>query len=742
VGIFTRKRERRRAGSAGTTGNAASSLSERFGCLDRTCRQSLWTLILLIAAYALWLLARPSLPASWLRGGNLIPLFLELIAGAWCLRAASDAESRAARVAPLYLGLGVMAFACGNLIETYCEQVLHTKPPFPSWADIGFLAQYPLLFWGVLKLPGQPVSAAIRWRIFLDSLIALLAVGTFSWYLIIGPALLQGEEPLLRKIALSAYPLGDLVLLLCLFILVVQPRGGVSLPIRRILGLGLGGIVAAGTVCAFSKVGGRYETGGWVDLFWPLGYLLIGLAASAARHQPRPIARIQEEPILPVLWRSLLPYAQGLPVGALLFVVQGRSGDPRLEQGVFVGATLLGATLLVRQAVAIQRLIGDLRDRIDELEDSRRMADHDGLTGLLNHRAFHHRLQEEIQNAQQGRAPLTLALIDLNNFKYFNDSYGHLAGDDVLRLVAATLMGCCRPGDSLARFGGDEFALIASGVGMTEATGLAQRLEAVLDQAGYRPPGHDVEIPLLLSVGTATFPDERVGAMELLALADSRLYRAKNGGGIDENARRLRAALARSVAGYSMLDALVTAVDNKDRYTSRHSEDVLIYSLELADSLGLDEADLHTLAVAALLHDIGKIGVPDAIMRKPGKLTDEEFEAMRQHPTMGATIVGAVPGFELTLDAIRHHHERWDGQGYPSGLRGAAIPLFARILAVADAFSAMTTDRPYRKGMSEAEALRLLEEGAGSQWAPDLVRRFVRLRHGDPAVRIPARRAS
>lgn len=173
------------------------------------------------------------------------------------------------------------------------------------------------------------------------------------------------------------------------------------------------------------------------------------------------------------------------------------------------------------------------------------------------------------------------------------------------------------------------------------------------------------------------------------------------------------------------LDALVTAVDNKDRYTRKHSEDVMEYSLMIAREIDIDEGDQHMVAVAALLHDVGKIGVPDAILRKPGKLTDEEFEAVKQHPQMGAVMVGAVPGLEGTLDAVRHHHERWDGAGYPSGLKADQTPLTARMMAVADAYSAMTTDRPYRQGMARGKALRILSDGAGTQWDPQCVQAFL-----------------
>ena len=174
-----------------------------------------------------------------------------------------------------------------------------------------------------------------------------------------------------------------------------------------------------------------------------------------------------------------------------------------------------------------------------------------------------------------------------------------------------------------------------------------------------------------------------------------------------------------------MLDALLTSVDTKDRYTRRHSEDVLTYSLQIACALGLSDSAQHEIEVAALLHDVGKIGVPDHILRKPGPLMESEFESIKQHPRMGVAIVAAMPGLEATLGAIGYHHERWDGDSYPDGLAGDAIPLFARIMAVTDAFSAMTTDRPYRKGMNAAETHQILQNGAGTQWDPACVAAFL-----------------
>ena len=176
---------------------------------------------------------------------------------------------------------------------------------------------------------------------------------------------------------------------------------------------------------------------------------------------------------------------------------------------------------------------------------------------------------------------------------------------------------------------------------------------------------------------------------------------------------------------FDVLAGLVLAVDTKDRYTKRHSEDVARYGLFLADRLGVDPELRRTIEIAGLLHDVGKIGIPDGILRKPGPLTADEYAIVKQHVALGDSIVRDVPNAGLVRAGVRHHHERWDGSGYIDGLTGEEIPLIARILAVVDAFSAMTTSRPYRKAMSIQEALRRLEDAAGTQLDPRLVTSFV-----------------
>ena len=357
------------------------------------------------------------------------------------------------------------------------------------------------------------------------------------------------------------------------------------------------------------------------------------------------------------------------------------------------------------------------------LQEAIEQADRDSVTGLLNHRAFYKRLEEETARAEREGTTLAVVMLDLDNFGFFNNVYGHTAGDHVLRQVAERLQEVCRPYDTLARFGGDEFALLLPRVGHTTSGEIEARLRTDLGVLSFRPEGHESAIPITVSVGSALRSDSLLDRQEVVRQADERLMRSKTGGAVE--ADQVRRSAQGAVAGFSMLDALVTAVDNKDRYTRKHSEDVMRYSLRIARALGLDEAALQTVAVGALLHDVGKIGIPDAILRKPGKLTGEEFEAIKQHPQMGAIIVGAVPGLEGTLDAVRHHHERWDGGGYPLGLRGEGTPLIARLMAVADAYSAMTTDRPYRKGMDRTKALAILEAEAGAQWDARCVQAFL-----------------
>ncbi len=377
-------------------------------------------------------------------------------------------------------------------------------------------------------------------------------------------------------------------------------------------------------------------------------------------------------------------------------------------------------------------------------EIARQMADVDPVSGLLNHRAAQERFDFAFRYAKEQKEPVSVLMIDVNNFKFFNDTYGHLAGDHVLKSVAKILRESCRPHDVPARYGGDEFLVVLPNTTLARAEELVESIQQRVAREGYPEPGSDRVIPYALSIGSAAYPEEATSRHELLSIADKNMYQAKraaSGGAPSARRSTVRNSDA-SPDGFDLLDSMITAVDNKDYYTRAHSEEVTEYALWIAHELGLSEEAMKTIRIAGLLHDVGKIGIPDEILRKPGHLTDEEFEVMRQHPVVGAFMVSNIPGLGDIVPGVKHHHERFDGKGYPDRLAGEAIPLLARILSVPDAFSAMTTDRPYRKGMDWRTAFTKIDEGSGTQFDPVIVAAFGRaLERRKPAQQEIARAA-
>jgi diguanylate cyclase (GGDEF)-like protein len=354
------------------------------------------------------------------------------------------------------------------------------------------------------------------------------------------------------------------------------------------------------------------------------------------------------------------------------------------------------------------------------VEASRR----DPLTGSLNHGALVAHLATEVERAREAGTPLGVVLVDIDNFRLLNDNHGHRAGDLALLAVAAELRRQLPESIVMGRYGPDEFLLLAPAEAVAEMEPAVARLRSALADQSLQFEATE-RLPLTVSAGLCTYPEHGSSVTVLLAAAASTLEEAKASGG--DTVRVAGAVEPNGVAtsGFDVLQGLVLAVDTKDRYTKRHSDDVARYGVFLAERLGLDPDFVRTIHVAGLLHDVGKIGIPSPILRKPGKLTAEEYEIVKQHVALGDMIVRDLPDIDIIRAGIRHHHERWDGEGYLDRLAGEAIPLIGRILAVGDAFSAMTTTRPYRKALDLREALTRLEDAAGSQLDETLVRAFV-----------------
>jgi len=395
--------------------------------------------------------------------------------------------------------------------------------------------------------------------------------------------------------------------------------------------------------------------------------------------------------VVALTYPPMLVLAVGtLELLAYLMIAINVGGRDDLSLSLF--AVSLGITALV---CAWQTRIRDAQR--DELN---RISRADPLTGCLNRRGFLERLEAEVDEAGRTGRSFALVALDLDRFKSVNDSEGHAAGDELLRWTVEKLQENLRAMDSVGRLGGDEFAILAPGAARPEALTLVGRINRVLAD---RAPS---------SLGIACYPTDGTDSEELQRHADAELYAAKDG-------RRVQSAPSRRELSWAT--ALAQAVDTRIAVPDEHSTGVARYAAAIAEELGWHGTELALLRMAAMLHDVGKVGIPDSILRKSGPLTEEEFDQMRLAPVTGAELVGRVEGLGAIVPWIYHAHEHIDGSGYPEGLRGDVIPLASRIIAVADAFDAMTTNRPYRAALPREDALDELRRCAGTQFDPACV---------------------
>lgn len=387
----------------------------------------------------------------------------------------------------------------------------------------------------------------------------------------------------------------------------------------------------------------------------------------------------------------------------------------------------------------------------------------DNLTNLYSHRHFQELLASEIKNAEREHNEVSVIIFDVNNISGINKEFGHAKGDEVIKTVAEKVTQNIKNQGVAGRYGGDEIAVILPKMNTDEAKYLAEYITYTLSCCMVEGVG-----PIKVSVGIASYPNASVEQEKILILAEQAMYISKSKGykngistivssndydfwddtalnsfasvlskrhaqiGINFEEELVNKFQNEEISSQNHLIEVVTslagAIDAKDEYTKGHSTSVSRYAVALARAMNLPERETERIKLGGLLHDVGKIGIPENVLRKTSKLSDEEWEIMKQHPSIGASkVLQPNPLLHDLIPIVKYHHEQWNGKGYPEGLKGDEIPLAARIVAVADTYHALISDRPYRKGMSMEKACEILKLGAGVQWDPDLVRQFIQI---------------
>ena len=387
----------------------------------------------------------------------------------------------------------------------------------------------------------------------------------------------------------------------------------------------------------------------------------------------------------------------------------------------------------------------------EQLATAIEAATTDRLTHVANRPMLLATLYEEVERAARHGRPLSVAFIDLDHFKPINDTYGHEVGDAVLETVAGVLRDNLRRSDTIGRYGGEEFVVVCPETTVDEATAVAEKLRLLVSKQRFGVPGGE-QLAVTVSVGLAGGHGQPLRVDDLLRDADAAMYAAKSLGRnqtyvfaeVDDDSARIPRAPISPAARAAAADiaergrraaeaALASVIMPLPHYRGRPSALIATIAVALARRLELPDAEVERIRIAALLHDIGKVGVPTEILEKPGPLSPDEWQTVVQHPRIGQEILNRVAAVKDAAAVILHHHERFSGHGYPHGLRGADIPLGSRIVAIADAYEAMLSDRPYRGAIGHDAAIAELRAEAGAQFDPELVDLFCRLyEHAPP----------
>ncbi len=417
---------------------------------------------------------------------------------------------------------------------------------------------------------------------------------------------------------------------------------------------------------------------------------------------------------------------------------------------------LIGAIEYVRDITgrrSAEERVGVLNDEL--LKSNKRLKQlllTDSHTGLYNHRYLEQVIEAEFHRSKRYAHPLSVIMLDIDYFKSINDVYGHQFGDLVLKQFARQLKLIMRKYDIIIRSGGEEFIIISPGIDITQGLNIGQRILDAVNLYNFGDKNHNVKLKLSLAV--VSYPEDRSSkGMGLVNLADQILAKAKESGGnrvysaldiskqnglvqekrskaidikllqgkLDKLTKRSNQSLVEAIFAFAK------TIELKDHYTGEHVEQTVRYVTGMCNELGLPKEEIELIKQGASLHDLGKIGISEKILLKKSKLTRREFQEIKKHPQIGADILRPIHFLRNIIPLVFYHHEKWDGSGYPSGIKGEEIPIGARIIAIADVYQALISDRPYRKAYKKEKAMMILKKGAGSQFDPRIVGVFLKI---------------
>lgn len=438
----------------------------------------------------------------------------------------------------------------------------------------------------------------------------------------------------------------------------------------------------------------------------------------------------------------MLLFSLGMLVVCAFVIYLLQRSSSLLQAGIYVAGMALSVLVALRSFLIAQKMVAyanELHSLQKELHAKNRtlsetnarlqaLATTDPLTGLPNHRALIADLEHELARAYRYQHECAILFLDIDHFKALNDGYGHAVGDSVLRDFAALVQQNMREADVPGRWGGEEFLVILPETGEQEARRISERLRSAVESYAFTMGGG---MSLTCSIGIATFPEDAGERDGLVTSADQAMYAAKRLGRNQVRTASDPAALAFSkhgseqgsredVALFGTVEALSALVEAHDRYTGLHTRRVATLATRLALALGLEATEARMVGLSGRLHDVGKVGIPDSVLQKPESLNEEEHASMQEHTIVGAEIISRIPSLRALVPVIRAHHERWDGNGYPDGLAGTEIPLGARIVAVADAYDAIISERHYQPARDPAWAFNELRRCAGTQFDPEI----------------------